>query len=58
MLWTNVNRVMKELTDKIKQIDLSIAQLKRMRKKIEWKIEQWELQQINQLKIKFDENTK
>jgi hypothetical protein len=49
---------MKELEDQIKQIDLSIAQLKRMRKKIEWKMEQWELQQINQLKIKFDENTK
>ena len=49
---------MKELTDKIKQIDLSIAELKRMRKKIEWKIEQWELQQINQLKIKLDENIK
>jgi hypothetical protein len=49
---------MKELEDQIKKIDLSIAQLKRMRKKIEWKMEQWELQQINQLKIKFDENTK
>jgi hypothetical protein len=49
---------MKELEDQIKQIDLSIAQLKRMRKKIEWKMEQWELQQINQLKIKFDENIK
>jgi hypothetical protein len=48
----------KELEDQIKQIDLSIAQLKRMRKKIEWKMEQWELQQINQLKIKFDENIK
>ena len=49
---------MKELTDKIIKIDLSIAELKRMRKKIEWQIEQWELQQINQLKIKFDENIK
>jgi hypothetical protein len=49
---------MKELEDQIKQIDLSIAQLKRMRKKIEWKMEQWELQQINQLKIQYDENTK
>ena len=49
---------MKELEDQIKQIDLSIAQLKRMRKKIEWKMEQWELQQINQLKIKFDETIK
>jgi hypothetical protein len=49
---------MKELQDKIKHIDLSIAELKRMRKRIEWKIEQWELQQINQLKIKFDENIK
>ena len=42
---------MKELKDQIKQIDLSIAQLKRMRKKIEWKMEQWELQQIKQLKL-------
>ena len=49
---------MKELTDKIKQIDRSIAELKSMRKKIEWQIEQWELKQINQLKIKFDENIK
>jgi hypothetical protein len=49
---------MKELEDQIKQIDLSIAQLKRMRKKIEWKIEQIELAAINQLKIQYDENTK
>jgi hypothetical protein len=49
---------MEELKDQIKQIDLSIVELKRMRKKIEWKMEQWELQQINQLKIKFDENIK
>jgi hypothetical protein len=49
---------MKELTDKIKQIERSIAELKQQKKKIEWQIEQLELQQINQLKIKFDENIK
>lgn len=48
---------MKELTDKIKQIDRSIAELKRQRKKIEWQIEQVELAAINQLKIQY-ENTK
>jgi hypothetical protein len=42
---------MKELEDQIKQIDLSIAELKRMRKKIEWQIEQIELAAIKQLKI-------
>lgn len=49
---------MKELTDEIKQIERSIAELKQQKKKVEWQIEQWELQQINQLKIKFDENIK
>jgi hypothetical protein len=49
---------MKELEAQIKQIERSIAELKKQKKKIEWQIEQWELQQINQLKIKFDENIK
>lgn len=49
---------MEDYKDQIKQIERSIAELKRQKKKIEWQIEQWELQQIKQLKIKFDENIK
>ena len=46
---------MKELTDKIKQIDRSIDELKRQKKKIEWKIEQIELAAIKQLKLNLYE---
>jgi hypothetical protein len=49
---------MEDYKDQIKQIERSIAELKQQKKKIEWKKEQVELQQINQLKIKFDENIK
>jgi len=49
---------MKELTDKIKQIDLSIAELKRQKKRIEWQIEQVGLAAIKQLKLNLYENTK
>lgn len=49
---------MKELKDKIKHIDRSIAELKRQRKKIEWQIEQVELAAIKQLKLNLYENTK
>ena len=49
---------MEDYKDQIKQIDRSITELKQQKKKIEWQIEQLELQQINQLKIKFDENIK
>jgi hypothetical protein len=45
---------MKELKDQIKQIDRSIAELKRQKKRIEWQIEQIELAAINQLKIDYE----